>query len=45
MKALEESRTAGGFDLAEPLRSDSDLDSLRGDPRFEKFLADVEGEG
>ena len=42
MKALEESRAAG-FDLAEPLRSDSDLDSLRGDPRFEQFLADIDG--
>ncbi len=42
MKALEESRAAG-FDLADPLRSDSDLDSLRGDPRFEEFLADIGG--
>ncbi len=42
LKALEESRAAG-FDLAEPLRSDSDLDSLRSDPRFEQFLADIEG--
>ncbi len=42
LKALEESRAAG-FDLAEPLRSDSDLDSLRGDPRFEQFVADIEG--
>lgn len=41
MKALEGSRAAG-FDLAEPLPSDPDLDSLRDDPRFEQFLADIE---
>lgn len=42
LKALEGSRAAG-FDLAQPLRSDSDLDSLRSDPRFEQFVADIEG--
>ena len=41
LKALEASRAAR-FDLAELLRSDSDLDSLRDDPRFENFLADLE---
>ncbi len=38
--ALEASREAG-FDIAEPMQSDSDLDSLRDDARFKKLLVDV----
>ena len=40
LTALEASREAG-FNIAEPMQSDSDLDSLRDDARFEKLLADV----
>jgi Flp pilus assembly protein TadD len=40
LKALKESREAG-FNLAASLPTDSDLDSLRDDPRFKEFLADV----
>ncbi len=40
LTALEASRETG-FDIAEPMQSDSDLDSLRNDARFEKLLAEV----
>ncbi len=40
LTALEASREAG-FDIAEPMQSDSDLDSLRDDARFERLLVDV----
>ncbi|MHC4447710.1 MAG: TPR end-of-group domain-containing protein [Planctomycetota bacterium] len=42
LKALKESREAG-FDITSA-RSDSDLGSLRDDPRFKELLADVEGD-
>ena len=30
-----------GFDLADPIDSDSDLDNLRDDPRFKKLVAEL----
>ena len=42
LDALTASREAG-FDLSSAIRTDSDLDSLRGDPRFKKFLDDGDG--
>ena len=46
-EAFEALKASGdaGFDLAEPMRSDSDLDSLRDDARFEAFLLLVERKG
>ncbi len=41
LEALEDARAAG-FDLAAPMRSDSDLDSLRADPRFAELLGDLD---
>ena len=41
LEALEDARAAG-FDLAAPMRSDSDLDSLRDDPRFAELLGDLD---
>ena len=44
-EALEALRAAheAGFDLADPIGSDSDLDNLRDDPRFEKLVEEVGG--
>lgn len=42
LDALKGSREAG-FDLSSATRTDSDLDSLRGDPRFKRFLDDGDG--
>lgn len=42
LDALKASRDAG-FDLSSAIRTDSDLDSLRDDPRFERFLNDGDG--
>lgn len=42
LDALQASREAG-FDLSSVIRTDSDLDSLRGDPRFKGFLNDRDG--
>ena len=44
LKALKASGDAG-FDLTDPMRSDSDLDNLRDDVRFKEFLVLVENKG
>jgi len=41
--ALEASAKAGGFDLADPMRDDTDLDSVRDDPRYQHLLRALEG--
>jgi tetratricopeptide (TPR) repeat protein len=40
LEALQASREAG-YDFAHGMRTDSDLDSLRDDPRFQELLADL----
>lgn len=44
LKALKASGDAG-FDLTDPMRSDSDLDNLRDDVRFQELLVLVENTG
>jgi len=42
IEALRESREAG-FDLADPIGGDGDLDNLRDDPRFRELVEEVGG--